>query len=209
MTIELLEDPDELPDELQSWQVVRMQHRDGKNVPEMLWQRQAPSMILLFRQGSHWRVLDYDGPMLAVLDEMDTGWKTPSWGMIPWEDAPEGLSVWEGDVNWGYQARGFFDESDDPELQGEFRALTEEEWEAFDAQEDSVWDWRSRAVKYETWRNYPVHLYVRGFAGILGSKGSVCGELEGPPRKWPDDHRHTQKRELVTCPGCLSRLEAK
>lgn len=205
MGIEQRIDPFELPDELQSWQVITMGER---NTPGMLWRRNAASMILLFRQGSHWRVLDHDGPMLAVLDDMDNGWKEPSWGMIPWEDAPEGLSVWEGDVSWGTQNRGLYDEADDPELVGEFRQLTEEEWEAFDAQEDTVWDWRLRAVEYAVWRNYPVHLYSKGLGGhgILSAKGAVCGELDGPAAKWPEDQRHTQNRELVTCPRCIARL---
>lgn len=208
MGIEQMDDPDELPDELQSWQVITADRKDGKTVPKMLWKRQALSMILLFRQGKFWRVLDYDGPGLAVLDEMDTGWKEMP-EMIPWEDAPEGLSVWEGDVNWGATHRGMYDEPDDPELVGEFRALSEEEWEAGGDWEDSVWDWRRRAVPYDTWRSYPVHLstHWKLDRNILGGEaGSVCGTPEGVPGKWPDGHRHTKKRELVTCQECAAKL---
>ena len=196
----LLIDPNEpeLPDDMQSWQVVTM----GKgNQPGMVWRKHAASMILLFRQGDHFRVLEYDGPGLAILEDLGADWQSD---MLPWQDAPEGLSVWVGDVDWGRTSGGFWEEPDDPELVGKFRELRPQEWDAFDGREDTVWDWETRAVPFEEWLKYPVHLWVK--MDLLGvASGVECDQVQGPRAKWPEGHRWTEKPELVTCPECLAK----
>lgn len=64
------------------------------------------------------------------------------------DNAPEGLSIWEGSVvDTTYES---IDGTDyDCELQGDFRKLTEDEWEAF-RKGENLWDeklWRTEKMK--------------------------------------------------------------
>ena len=176
------------PEDLQEWMVVSL---DEEDQPKMVWKRGAASYVLVLNVEEHIRVLSWDGPGVGLLEHMDESVENQ---FTEYPYAPKGLHIFEGTLAGDWE--------DGVVLEGEFRKLTEAEWDRFDeGYSDEVWrdnnwpDSETRAVPYLVWLDYPIHK--------AGSRlGSGCGQLPGWPKNWPDGHRSTYKFQNVTCEAC-------
>lgn len=86
---------------------------------------------LIVSDGTHGQCLDHVGPAIDYwLNELGLG-------ADEWEGYPAGVWIWEGTIK--VSGGGYFEDREE-ELEGEHRALTEDEWSDFHLDGAGPWD---------------------------------------------------------------------